>query len=66
LENRRSKDDKIFRGMWEAVETKAGEARIVEAEEERKKRKNREKNKRRKNRERRKKKKGRKNPKRKE
>jgi len=37
LENRRSKDDKIFRGMWKAVKTKAGEARMAEAEEERKK-----------------------------
>ena len=36
LENRRSKDDKVSRRMWKAVETKVEEVRMVEAEERRK------------------------------
>jgi len=32
LENGRSKEDKISRGMWTAVETKAEEVRMAEAE----------------------------------
>jgi len=32
LENREGKDDKMFGGVWKAVETKARKGRIVEAE----------------------------------
>jgi len=36
LKNGRSKDDEMSREMWKVVETKAGEARVVEVEEGRK------------------------------
>ena len=36
LENRRSKDDKISRRVWEAVETKAGKIRMEKAKRRRK------------------------------
>ena len=42
LENRKSEDDKISRGMWEAVKTKARKVRVAETEgwrEERRRRK---------------------------
>jgi len=35
LENRRSEDDKVPRGMWEAVETSTREVRVGKAEERR-------------------------------
>jgi len=38
LENRRSKNDKVSRRMWEVVETKAGDVGLTEAKEGRKKR----------------------------
>jgi len=31
LEDRRSKNDKMSKEMWKAVETKAGEIRVVKA-----------------------------------
>jgi len=31
LKDRRSKNNKVSRGMWKAVETKAGEVRMAEA-----------------------------------
>ena len=37
MTDRRSKDDKVFRGMWEAVETEAEEVRMAEAKEGRRK-----------------------------
>jgi len=37
LEDRRSKNDKVSRRMWEAVETKAEEVRIAEAKGRRRK-----------------------------
>ena len=30
LENRRSEDDKIFRGMWKAVEVNIKKSRVIE------------------------------------
>jgi len=38
LENRRSKNDEVSRGMWEAVETKVEEVRLVKAKGGRRKR----------------------------
>jgi len=38
LEDRRSKNDKISRGMWEAMETKAEKVRLTEVKGGRKKR----------------------------
>jgi len=38
LENRRSKDDKVPRGMWEAVKTSAREVRVEKAKGRRSKR----------------------------
>ena len=32
MENRGSENDKVSRGMWQAVETSAGEIRMEEAE----------------------------------
>jgi len=37
LEDRRSKDNKMFRRVWETVETKAREVRMAEIEKRRKK-----------------------------
>jgi len=37
LENRKSKDDKVFRGMWKTVEIKVGEAWVAETKERREK-----------------------------
>ena len=37
LEKKESKNDKISRRVWEAVETKAGKVRIAEAEKKEKK-----------------------------
>ena len=37
LENRRSKNDKVSRGMWKAMETKAGKVMLTEAKGERRK-----------------------------
>jgi len=38
LEDRRSKNDKVSRGMWEAMETKAEKVRLTEVKGGRKKR----------------------------
>jgi len=37
LEDRRSKDDKVSRGMWKTVENKVGEAWVAETKEGREK-----------------------------
>ena len=37
LEDRRSKDNKVSKRMWKAVETEVEKTRVVEAEEEREK-----------------------------
>ena len=37
MENRKSKDDKVFRRMWEVVETEVGRIGVVEVERRRKK-----------------------------
>jgi len=37
LEDRRSKDDEMSKGIWEAVEIKAEEVRLTEAKGERRK-----------------------------
>jgi len=39
LKNRRGENDKVFRRVWEVVETKAEETRIAEAKGEKRKRK---------------------------
>ena len=33
LENRRDKNDEVFRRMWKAMETKAGKVRMAKAKE---------------------------------
>jgi len=43
LENRRDQDDEVPRGMWEAMETGAGEIRVGEAKGRRSKRRSRKK-----------------------
>jgi len=43
LENRRSEDDEMSRGMWEIVETSARKIRVGKAKEERSKRRSGEK-----------------------
>jgi len=41
LEDRESKNNKVFRGVWEAVETEAEKARIAKAEGRREERRSR-------------------------